>query len=282
MLAIFLYNFKRSRGQILGWGIGLALLAAYLMVFYDTLIEQREQMQALLEQYPPELMAFFGGTEDLFSPAGYINSYFFSYMPLVLGIFAVLAGSGLLVSDEESGILDLLLAYPVSRAKMFWGRLAAFLASLLGILVIAWLGFVIAIPGTNMEAAPLQLTLPFVSLFTFLFLVGGLSILLSFLLPARRMAAMTSGLLLVASYFITSLSTLDENLEGAASLSPVTYLQGGYAMGGLNWSWLLGLLGFGMLFVLLAWLLFERRDIRVGGEGGWRISGFGRRRQPVS
>jgi hypothetical protein len=30
-------------------------------------------------------------------------------------------------------------------------------------------------------------------------------------------------------------------------------------------------MGLAVLFLLLAWMLFERRDIRVGGEGGWRL-----------
>ncbi len=38
----------------------------------------------------------------------------------------------------------------------------------------------------------------------------------------------------------------------------------------MNWLWFIGLLLAGLVFTFLAWLLFERRDIRVAGEGGWR------------
>jgi len=43
------------------------------------------------------------------------------------------------------------------------------------------------------------------------------------------------------------------------------------ALEDLNWEHLLGLLGFTLLFTLLAWLLFERRDVRVSGTGGWKM-----------
>lgn len=50
--------------------------------------------------------------------------------------------------------------------------------------------------------------------------------------------------------------------------------------------WLLGLAGFGLLFVSLSWFPLARRDIRVSGEGSWRLSrlnvaavGLGRRRR---
>jgi hypothetical protein len=37
-------------------------------------------------------------------------------------------------------------------------------------------------------------------------------------------------------------------------------------------------LAFGLLFSVLGWLLFQRRDIRVGGEHSWRLPRPGRRR----
>jgi hypothetical protein len=43
------------------------------------------------------------------------------------------------------------------------------------------------------------------------------------------------------------------------------------ALNGLDWGNLLGLLGFALLFTLLAWLLFERRDIRVSGTASWKM-----------
>jgi ABC-type transport system involved in multi-copper enzyme maturation permease subunit len=42
------------------------------------------------------------------------------------------------------------------------------------------------------------------------------------------------------------------------------------ALEDLNWEHLLGLLGFTLLFTLLAWLLFERRDVRLSGTGSWK------------
>jgi hypothetical protein len=43
------------------------------------------------------------------------------------------------------------------------------------------------------------------------------------------------------------------------------------ALKDLNWEHLLGLLGFTLLFTLLAWLLFERRDVRLSGTGSWKL-----------
>lgn len=273
MLPLFIHALTRSRGTILGWGLSLAVLGAYLLSFYDTLAQQQASLNQLLSTYPPEMMAFFGDLTQMFTPEGYLTVEFFSYMPLILGIFAVLAGSGLLVGDEENGLLDLLLAHPVSRTAFFTGRLLALIASLLGILGFAWGGLVVGLQWSSIEIAPAELLRPFLGLFAVLSLFGSLALALSLLLPARRLAATTAGLILVASFFVTSLARVNEDLETLAKFSPLNYYQSGEAIRALNGEWLGGLLAVAALFTLCAWWRFERRDIRVAGEGNWRLAG---------
>jgi ABC-2 type transport system permease protein len=286
MFPIFTNAFSRSRGAILGWGVSLGLLAMYLMPFYDTLAEQKETLEKLLSSYPPEMLAFFGDMSNmtaLFTPEGYLGFEFFSLMPVVLGIFAVLAGSGLLASDEENGTLDLVLAHPVSRTALFLGRLLAFIATTICVLGVVWLGLVIGRSWSTIELTGVELARPFLSLGAELILFSAFALALSMLLPSRRLAATVAGVTLVASYFITSLARINDDLKGIAKFSPLNYYQGGDAIRELNGEWLLGLLGVAALFTLLAWWRFERRDIRVAGEGGWRLPLLSRRKpaQPV-
>jgi ABC-2 type transport system permease protein len=273
MTTIFSNTFSRFRGQILGWGISLGLLAAFMTLFYDTIAEQKENYMKMMMDYPKELLAFFstGSVMEMFTPSGYLNLEFFSYMTIIIGIFAVLAGSGLLAGDEENGTLDLILAHPVSRSALFAGRSLAFLAATIGILVLTWLGFVVVIPRTMMDLSAGELVLPLVSLFGILALFGTLALLLSMLLPSQRMAAMTSGIALVACYFINALAQIDDVLDPIAKLLPFRYYRGGLAIDEMNWGQWGVMIGISALFVLLAWWRFERRDIRVGGEGGWGI-----------
>jgi len=281
MFTIFRNAFSRYRGQILGWGVALGLLCLYLAQFYDTIAAQKEVYLQMMEAFPKELMAFFSTSDasEMFTPSGFLNIEFFSYMPIIIGIFAILAGSGMLAGDEESGTMDLVLAHPVSRTVLFVGRLLAFLLATMGILVLTWIGFLIGIPGSGLGLNALEIGRPFISLFSQLILYSTTALVLSMLLPSRRMAAMITGILMVASFFITALARLDENLEKVAKISPMNYYQGGMAIDKLDWGWVIGLLGISTLFVLIAWWRFERRDIRVGGEGGWRLTGLLRLRK---
>jgi ABC-2 type transport system permease protein len=271
MFTIFKNTLQRNLWQLLGWGLTLGLLALSLTLLYKPMVAQQSQVASLMQAYGPNFMAFFGGTLDILSPGGYLDFGYFSYIPIIAGIFSLLVGSGLILADEERGTLDLVLAHPVSRTALFWGRFLAFTTVTAGILLLSWLGFLSGLSGTGWGVNPFALLLPHLDLFAILMLFGSLALFLSMALPSRTLAASLTGALLVASYFVTSLGRLSDKLTSVNNFSPLKYYQGGRALDNLNWEHLFALLGFSLLFTLLAWLLFERRDVRLSGTGGWKI-----------
>jgi ABC-2 type transport system permease protein len=280
MVVTLRYALTWFRGQILGWGLGIAALGLILVPFYDRFQDQQETFLQMVESYPPEFMALFGGdAAALATPEGYLNMYGFSLLPIIIGIFAVLAGSGLLASDEENGRLDLIVAHPVSRLGLFWGRLAAFAGATLAILVLGWLGFCVLLGASSLDVGWGEMALPFLTVLDQALIFGSLALLLSLILPSRRLAAAGAGIVLVMSYLLSSMATLNESLSAIAKLLPYEHFQGGEALSGLDITSFLGLLAASAVLALLAWWRFERRDIRVGGEGSWRLPRlpFGRR-----
>lgn len=274
MFTEYKYNLARLRGQIIGWGIGLFLLGLLLVPFFDSFAQDQQALEQMLDIYPEEFTAFFGDFTAFATPEGFLEIEFFSYMPLILGIFGVLAGSGLIASDEESGRLDLIMSHPIRRFSLLGARIGALLTATLLICVIAWLGIVLPMElfSELMDIAPDKVMLPFISLAAVVLLFTAISLLLSLLLPSRRMAAMMSGLILVGSFFLTGLSGLIEELEQAANFSPLNYYQGGGAMTDpMEWSWIVGLVIATALLSGLSFLLYQRKDIRVAGEGGWSL-----------
>ncbi len=281
MWTVFRHAVARSRGSILGWGLTLGLLSMWLTSFYDSLAKNKAELDKLLSVYPKEIFAFFGGFTDFFSPEGFLNVELYSYMPLVLGIFAVLAGSGLLADDEEKGFLDLLMGHPIGRTNLFFGRVLAFVAVTLGILALMWLGTMLGVQwSTYMNFGWGEMWLPNLSLLAQLLLFGSVALFFSMVLPSRRLAASAAGLVLVASFFINGMAELDAGVAKIARYLPMEYYQGGLAVSGMNWEWFGGLMVAAAVFIALAWWRFERRDIRVGGEGGWKVPvlRLGRRR----
>ena len=228
-------------------------------------------MKEYLNMFPETMLAFFKNITVINTPMGYIDVYFFSYMQVIIGIFAVSAGSGLIAADEEKGILDLVLAQPVSRSALYFGRLAGIATALFIILAAGWLSWVLPAGSTGFALSPLQLLQAFLSLFAILLFFTAFAVFFSMILPAARMAAMLAGALLAGNYLLLGLANIYDGLQAAARLTPLYYYQGGMAVIELNTAWLAGLLASFLLLVFAAWLLFLNRDIRVGGEGSWNL-----------
>lgn len=271
MFVEFKHALRNSLGGILGWGIGLALLGLLIVPMYDSFAGEGEAFEEMMDMFPSEVMAFFGDLGAMTTPEGWLSIEFFSYMPIILGIYAVQAGTGLVAKDEEEGTLDLIIAHPVGRAGLFVGRTLAFLSAIAAVLLIAWLGIFLPMSWSSMSLTAVEVARPFLSLYVEMVLFGSLGLLLSMVLPSRRWASMVSGLLLVASFFITGLSQLNDDLESVAWLSPLKYYQTQTAFSGLNLEWVLGLAAAGAVFFLLAGWRFLGRDLRVAGEGGWKF-----------
>jgi ABC-2 type transport system permease protein len=195
--------------------------------------------------------------------------YAFSMLPVIIGIFAVIVGSGLIVNDEEHGRLDLILAHPVGRPPFFWGRFLGLLGAAFSIMVFAWFGFSILLGRSSMGFNWGQMAIPFLSLLVQTLVYAAMGLLLSMLLPSRNLAAMVTGVVMLLSYLISSLSFMDNRLVLVARLLPYHYFQTAMSFRELNLTWLFALLGSSLVMTLLAYARFSRRDIRLSGEGSW-------------
>lgn len=272
MFAIFRRRLFKNWLMILGWGIGLGLLAYYLFDIFEMFSQQEVNLQQYLNALPEGLLAFFGGEDvDFFSPSGFLHLEFFSYMPIILGIMVVTSAANLITRSEEEGSLELILAQPVSRSVVFWSRTLALILSLSLILVIVWGGAAIGLELHEFDITQGQLIWPFISLLSILMLFLSLALFLSMVLPTSGSASLTAGSLVIASFFISSLARIDENLEGINRFSPLKYYQGGAAVEGLKTNYLWLLFGLALFFLILAWFFFVKRDMRFGGAGGLRL-----------
>jgi ABC-2 type transport system permease protein len=270
MFAEFKHTLRRLRGQIIGWSIGLLLYGLLMTSLYGSMIETMDVTE-FLQNYPQQMIDFFGMVDGMGTPKGYLDTFYLGYLPVVVGIFSIGVGASLLVGHEEKGILDLILAHPITRPGLFWGRLLGLTGATVAILLACWLSWLVPTGGPGLGLSGIELLRPFVPVFAVLMLFGSLALLLSFVLPSARMAAMLAGALLVGNYLLMGMANMSEALQPLVRLTPLYYFQGGDAIAGLNWGWLAGLLGVSLIFAVAGWALFQRRDIRVGGERSWRL-----------
>jgi ABC-2 type transport system permease protein len=252
----------------------MAALAIMMGSLFDMMVGSNEMMD-VMNAYAatmPEFAEIFN-LGAMNTPIGWLDVEYFSFVPLIIGLFATGAGANLLARDEEGGTLDLILAHPVSRTVLFWGRFLANTLVIIILLLISWASLLLTMTWSeNFTIPAFELLLPFVSLFGILMSFMTLALLFSMLLPARSMASMLTSMLVVASFFITLLSGVVDELERAADFSPLTYMETATAIeDGLNLTWFGIFIAIDLVLVLISWQLFQRRDVRVGGEGSWRL-----------
>jgi len=113
---------RDSRRSLIGWTVGAALAGAMYASFYP----QIGGSFADLSKNLPEGLKQAFNMEDLSSAAGYLGSTPFGVViPLLILFHGAATGARAIAGDEESGLLDLLLAHPVSRIRLVLHRYAA-------------------------------------------------------------------------------------------------------------------------------------------------------------
>ena len=267
MKAMFLYMLRRYCLAIFFWGLGLALIGVMVVLVYDSIADKQRTLERIVSGMPVLMKALAGDVSQFVTPVGWLHVKYFAMVPLSFGVFAVLTGSGLISNDEETGRLDLFMAYPLSRTEMLVARSLALLTATWLILMVAWFGMMVALPFSKIGVSWWRLGLPFVSLFVVTAFFQAFALVLSFLLPSRLIAAGAAGTILVISFFLEIFLHVQPDLVAVARFFPLRYYQGGMMAESVSWFSLLVLLTGVTVFGFFAWRLFLAREIRVQGQG---------------
>ena len=272
-------DLNELRVQILGWGFGVGALIFLTVVIYPSISTSYE---LIMKQLPEGLKTFLDLEHSLTTLEGYMNTEIFSYVPLVLAIFAIIAGTASIVGEEQSGTLEILIAQPLSRVRLMVTKLIGLLlvnGLIIGILsVMLWIAILVIDVDVSVNRVMLALLL----LWPFLTFMSFLSVFLSMLVSSRIIAGSIIAGLLVLSYVLDSLSNLVSGLELIRPIYLTTYYQGNNALvSEVSFIYVLGLMGLLSGTFLLSMWLFFRRDIPTHGSshinlrqilvGGWRM-----------
>ena len=262
-------------GQTLGWGIGIGLMLMLTVLLYPSI---GSAYADVMEELPEGFHALFGEA-SLDTLGGYLSLEFFAYAPLVLGIFAIMAGSASLVGEESQGTLDMLLAQPVPRRRLVLAKLAGLVITMGLVTAIVIAFFWLSVAFTDAEFPAGRMMASFLLLWPFEAALAVASALLAMVFSGRIVSGMVLSVYLVASYVLESLSTMLSGLEAVRPLFITSYFQGVSAINGdISWGYVGGSIGILGLLVVATAVVLERRDI--GTRSGLRLHFPLRRRSP--
>ena len=280
-LSIFVKALRDLRWQVFWYGVGLAAMGALVVYVYPSYSDQLADFEI------PEALKAFIGEADYASPAGFLSAEFFSWAPILLVIFAIMAGTSALAGEEAAGTMDLLLAQPVSRRQIVLEKLAGFMAASVGIAALVCLGWLLSLPFVDIDMSLGKMIVATFNMLPLTFFFGAFAMWSGSALPNRRVATGLVTALAVVTYFVNFLANLVEVLRPLRWASPFFYDNGTNVLpSGVDWSKVTVLLGLFCLFTVLTLLAFERRDVGVLTEGpirlrlGWPRARAGRPAEP--
>ena len=262
MLNLFKREIWSRRNAIIGWGIGLSCYAAMYIGIYPEMAGQLAAMNLSDISFYQAMGVEMGSFE------AYLGSTVLQFMSLILGIYAIIGSTGALAGEEDSGTLELIVATPIPRWQIVAIKALALAVVLFLILAIAGAGSVAVYNAIEVETDITGVDL-------FLGVLSGWPITLAFtmiglflgaFLPNRRAAALALTAIFIASYFGEGLSGMADSLEPFRPLSLHHYFDTSAEIftQGLGAGNVALLLGVALVFLVLAVLSFQRRNITVG------------------
>ena len=228
---------RTSWKQILYWGVGLGVLGLYI----DFIAMSPDIISGyadLFKSMPPAMLQAFGASDiALFTTAeGWIVSIFVSEAAIFLSVFAVMAGLNISANDEQSGVMDVILSLPISRATYMLERWIGFALIGLAIVLLCALITLAGIIGMNVDA-PLDVILKSIlNLYPATLLVMTVTSLLATALRRRAVAIGAAAAFVVVSYTFNvigaaasgAIADLMENLSYFSYIHGEAFVIGAY------------------------------------------------------
>jgi polyether ionophore transport system permease protein len=236
-------------------------------------VELRRAFIAGLTALPPALRGLLGEPINLETMGGFLSWRVGNFLPVVLGLWPVIALSGTLAGEAAKGSLDLLVSTPQSRRTVALEKLAGHVtAVILAMLLLAatiWAvgAFFAALPG---DEIPVSAALGQVVLYgTEMLFVGGVAFATAPYVGRTRAAAF--GLIvLFGSYLVYSYASLSDFINALAGASLFTWTAGHRPMAGVtDWSSVAILAGLDVLLMAVGTIAFARRDVGAVANVGW-------------
>jgi len=239
------------------------------VALYPFLRDQLKNLEEFLEAFPEEFMEALGFTAETMSFAtleSLLATEMFSLIwPIILIILAASLANHAFAGDIEKGTIELSLAQPISKLKLF---IARYLGGLLLFAIFVATTVYGIIPLAAMHN--IEYNLDAYTVMTVLGLAFGLSVyslaaLFSVIFSEKGKATFALVGVLITMYVVNIVANLRESLEALKYISLFNYFDTGRAMVRAEYAdW--SILIFSLFFVLtttLALVRFAKRDIAV-------------------
>jgi len=227
-------------------------------------IQESPDFSNLLENYPEALKSLFGitGAVDITRGAGFVDTELFSLMlPLLAIVLAIGSGARTLAGEEETGRLELVLAYPVSRRGMVASKAAAVAVEVAAFCAIAYVALGLASQLFDLGLPLGRLAGGLLGVFLLALLHGWLAIATGAVQPSRALAIGVPAAAAAAGYLVGGLHELAGWLDPFRFVSSFWWTGQAPLSNGVDYTHQIALALATAAELAIALVLIGRRDI---------------------
>jgi ABC-2 type transport system permease protein len=269
-------SLRDSRRAVLLVGVAAGLFMLATATPYGTEFttpESRALLVAQMGSLPAVFRGLLGEPINIETLGGFLSWRVGNILPVLLGLWPVLALSGTLAGEAQKGSLDLVVATPHARRSIAIQKVAAHVTGLTVAMLIA--AVLIVLSGQvfgvlPQDDIPLTGALGQVLLYGLLMLAAGALAFATANALGRTRAVALGIVALFGMYLIASYSTLSPAIETLRPLSWYAWTAGHRPMAGVE-DWgpvgLLGIVTVGLLAVGV--VAFDRRDLVASNALAW-------------
>lgn len=258
-----------KKNSLLAYSLAIiAFLELYLALF-PSIQSQAEQLNKLLQSYPDSFFKAFGMDRADLTFARvepYLSTEIYGFIwPILVVILMTSLANYSIVGEIANGTIELSLAQPVSRLKLFFSR---YLAGILNLSVFTFFSTFAIVPLAGLHDIDYKLeNFLKIGLVGFLFAMAVFSIAMFFsaIFSERGKASFATGGVLILMYVLNVISGLKDSLSDLKYFSFFHYFTPGSVLGKgeiIEYTYPV-FIGAVIVFTVFAALVFNRRDIAV-------------------
>lgn len=254
---------RDRRVSLLWWAFGVSVYCGFIVAVWPV-IDGNDDFDQIYQDMPDAMQAMFGadGFSDFTSPVGFLNTYLFSMiLPFILTGLAVSLGGSLIAGEEEDGLLDLVLSYPVTRRRLVLQKIAAMVVALVWVGVVAVVLLTVAKEPVNLDIGIDGLAAATVGSGLFALVHGLIALLAGAWRGAKGVATGVGWGVALAGYLANIIANIDESLDWLAAFSPLHWATADSPLAGEIPTTYLGLVAASLVLVSATVLVFDRHDL---------------------
>jgi len=262
---IFVRELKANLKSLLIWGVIVALFVTVGISKFSAYYGNPE-MLAILDEMPPALLAAFSFQAfNLTTITGFFG-LMFTYFALLLSIAAAMWGSDIISKEERDKTVEFSLTLPVTRSRLVTAKTLAALVNCIGLLLITWAVSLVSAAQYQPDSEFYSfLRLCMLALFIMQLTFLAIGILLGCAMKRYKRASSVAVALLLGTYFLSVISSLNKDLEFLKFFSPFKYFDPGVLLREARLD--VTFVGLSLAIILVsmvsAYLTYARRDLYI-------------------